>query len=302
MPTATVITEQVSLSARQGQRVYAVTGLDSTRGEAMMADALKTSGIPAVNSRHPYVDGLYSQHPTVTEIAYADGTAFVSVPYSDIPADDGTPTLAFGSIIEMVETQRDAAGSPLRLTWSPYKAAGSLGPASPGDGPGGNGAVFERIGTARMPVPRRTLTVRRKVYDIRDAERLAAIVGKVNADRWLAPTGSLLMNTESLPDTWLCTRATSGEATRTAPTATANYGPFTMSLEFAYNPDTWNPVVVVIDPTTGQPIGNLGKIQSNSPESGLSIGNGIRVFRVSERANFGSLELFRKYVRPSGER
>jgi hypothetical protein len=75
-----------------------------------------------------------------------------------------------------------------------------------------------------------------------------------------------------------------------------------MSMEFAYNPDTWNPVVVVIDPTTGQPIGNLGKIQSNSPESGLSVGNGIRVFRVSERANFGSLELFRKYTRPSGER
>lgn len=285
---------------------YHVAGLDfAGKGRSAIVDALNAPGIPAKDTPHPFLANLVAKAPEVTEIL-GNGQVRVAAEYverdpldPDAPGDpnagdDNRTTVRLGSVFEVVTTSRDADGNPMKIPYS-FEAEGGLI-----DAPSGTESIY-KIGSANVMVPRLSLTVSKDWDSLNGpAQIFSKFATTTNSTPWvdnLAPRQGF--RSIDKPRCWLLASVTTTES----PLKPGGFGACRASIEFVFNPDGWDPVVALVNPDTGQPFDNVGKIPI-IPNEGIvkrpeefAVSNGIKVFRVQGSTDFKRLRLWDDQLR-----
>ena len=221
---ATVVTDIIDGRVTQtadgweAERIALVTGVTGT-ASARMQSAVAASGMPAIGDEHPSITGIYVESLTASPESRADNQVFrVVIVYTEDANPAGTTDeIEVGATVEQISTKADINSEQLVVRFLPETDP--------------NGQAVQYIAEAPLMVPRVTL----RFSHIRDSSPggdAKEYVGKVNNAGWTKDPNAPAR-------TWLCTgiqgHSSDGGAT------------YATSYDFAYNPDTWDVLVVYQD-------------------------------------------------------
>ena len=200
------------------QRTAYVTGLTGDYHQRM-AQAIGANGIPDLHTAHPEIDDLFVWSLDATPAGPT--AAIVQITYGTNNAHHLTglnrpAVVEVGASLVQRVTYEDASGEPLLVTLGEGEDAPS------------------QIAQAVKLSPQTTLRFNR-LESTSPASKARTYVGKVN-DSTFQTSGA---------GTWLCT-AISGRSNDGGAT-------YEVSYDFQYNADSWQPLVVYIDPASGKP-------------------------------------------------
>lgn len=309
--TATEITDDNRYSMEQAIHYWHVDGLDfATKGRAAVLDALSAPGIPIKNAPHPFIPNLSARPPELVTI-HSPTRATVSCEYTEndildedgiggdtTDGDDSRTTVRMGSVLELQTTSRDVNGDPIFIPYS-----------FDHDKDDGGYTIYNDDGTVAQTKVGETNVLRPRLSMIisRDEPQLPAFefdkhMATINRSRWLNPFGRDFRAVDE-PHCWLLASITTSDATRQQ---RSRWGPCRVTYEFIFNHESWNPVVVLTNPDTGQPfdntqsvpirkVGNLrlpAKPGTYNPDGkGKDMANGMRVVQVQGESEFNDLRL-----------
>jgi len=215
--------------------------------------------IPRRYETHPFVAGIVcltrefecvDNDPSVVRI-----TCRYGVPRLDQtdPSDTSAPPqIEGGATVQEVETELDAAGNIITVTFTPPLQPGEVGPPAP----------VTQTGKIRKQIPIVYLRFSWRQTGS-PGDKALFHVGTMNAD-----------NFQNLPPkTWLCSAITFNST---------DLGiTWNVTAEFLYNPDTWDGVVAWIAPETNRiPIG--ATLTPNGT-------NGLRKIVIYKSSNFADI-------------
>jgi hypothetical protein len=177
---------------REGWEAVRIAKVDGLTGDpdAILYNAATASGMPAYNSAHPTIPGLYLKeiHPRAIGACQAEvRLVYKPLRYTGSPGQD--PVITVGSTVEQVQTYEDINGTEMIVTHDSK----------------------DQVKQASVFRPKTTLHFVREETDSARPES-EAYVGKVNAAGWnIAPTDAAR--------TWMCwsiiSRSTDGGDTWT---------------------------------------------------------------------------------------
>lgn len=204
-------------------RVGRVTGL-SASSDGILYAALADSDVPQHGEEHPTVTGIYALGRRADPIDQT--SARVTITYKRLqggsitPSQDGVPVLTGGTGLQQTETAVDRSGDEIYVTVN-------------GTNVGKNVSVM---------MPHSTLRFERVEFTNQPGGIARDYVGFVNESTWQS----------GVAGTWMCVSITFDLIDNTT-------SPFKylMRYEFQYNPIGWQPIVVAIDPTTGEVLNPL---------------------------------------------
>lgn len=284
-------TTESRISADGGKYVYEIAGLTGTSVQNL-ATALAQPSIPIKGQRNTIYPNLEARAPVATggpkqvrvEVDWGPPET-ATRPEEDLTRD-GDLTIGGGVILERVTTNRDWRGAPIEIDYDPTATGNQTSKAPDPE------YSLNFIGETDVLIPRETMIVTRR--EDRFPAKISDFVGKLSDGPWL---GNL--RKRSNRHDWILLRATFPETQLKAP--------WFVTYEFAFNPETWNKAIYLIDPSTGAPYSNAGAIKltgrpSRLPDPG-DLGykvNGGGVFRVQGEANFRQLNF--RFARPRAAR
>lgn len=234
------------------QRYFLVTEL-SGNVENRLFEACQLDEIPRRNTPHPSIPGILVDTRSASFLPDSNTKAFVTVTYKRLnpgerePSNNTDPVINVGATVTATETNRDYAGNLITITYTANTT---------------DAEAVTGVGTVEKQVPQVALSLQRR--EARSPlEKAIRFVGKLNRGRFY----------DGDQWTWLCT-GIQGQSDDGGDTYTVTY-------EFAYNPETWDPTVVYIDPETDAP--PVDPIPTE--------GNGLVVVPVYNDDDFGVLNL-----------
>jgi hypothetical protein len=239
-------TVQQSANDLRAIRTAVLTGLDGA------ASALAYKALI-----HPDMPVMYAPHPTIPNLrlvrrsaeAIDADKARVTLEYAlflmlyELPHEGDTPKIQVGSTVQEVATNMDVNGDQMFVSHT-YP----------------DGRTVEQGGEVQIQVPQTVFRLSRKENSSPEA-RARAFVGTVNSGPWKGDAARF----------WLCTRI-EGNSDDGGET-------YDVAYEFQRNPNTWDALVVFIDPET------------NKPPNGLVDGTGLKTYQVYPATDFNFLEL-----------
>lgn len=241
-------------------RAFMVTEIRAN-GDAVLIEATRTSGIPRTGDAHPTLgDNVQVTDVTAQKIASDNKKAKVFVTYKTLKLGQSSPN-------EAAQTQISVSASTQSVDTNKFfKTNGTEDiillkykyPA--GKAPDGVQEV-EQVGIVTKQVPLIVARFSRQETDLPLA-KILKFQGKVNASNFGG----------GKKRTWLCTDISTNSED--------NGQTFSISYEFTYNSDTWDPLVVFIDPDSDRP-----------PTDVLSQSDAAKRFKIYETANFNALNL-----------
>lgn len=182
-----------------------------------------------------------------------------------------------GTITEIVETQRDIEGNPMRVQFDPR---------APNDTKAEPAAGTSEVAQTKQFIPRTTLIIRHST-SINPFGLGGEFVGTINTSNWLDRVFGASPEIDKINRSfkWLCIGVDIAEfSVAGVSSSTGTQEPFDIVYTFVLNLDTWHKVVSFINPDTGQPPRNIGII---TPPITVGQGaNGIKVFQVQGGKDF----------------
>lgn len=247
--------QTVDQSGKSVVHVYRVKDL-SGDPHALTELAYQESDIPKRGQPHPSIPDV--QADTINVVMEDTDKAIITVTYRQLSGfklniNDTEPCqIEVGSSVAEFETQLDLNGDQITVKHIATDIS-STGVATPR-------TIGPQPGTVKVQVP--CLSLRFSRRERKDPRKNAMeYTGTVNTGRWL----------DGDTHTWLC-RAINGVSDDGGKS-------FRVTYEFQYLPDTWDPVVIAVDPTTGEKV--LSPIW----------GQGIKRVRVAPEKAFQNLNL-----------
>jgi hypothetical protein len=264
----------------------------SADGVRILPQALFMPNVPQYGEAFPGINTLLVTRRTVRPVEGSMVDFYIVVEYGfpeivvdqffdNPPGDDVEPRIELDTATVIKRTNIAIAINPgtNRPAKIPIRITGYL-PITYNDDGTPTGFASEPApdqgGMVDMPVPMAVFRFHRREYPIDSQQR--TIRGKQKF--FVGRTNSTEIDGDPR-HTWLCSRigAVSDDGWNTV----------NVTYEFQYNPDTWDPTISYIDPTTGQPGDGVGVIFE--PGFGLSL-NGMAQFQVADDADFNHLDLY----------
>jgi hypothetical protein len=277
-----------SRTGLRGTLSFIVTDLTGA-GPRVLTQALRAPKIPQEDESWPGIETLLVQERRVTNLEGCTSKWKVTVtygfpevtggPFDNPPDDEAPPILEVDSSVVMKRTnialdENDMGYHIMFTDYFPleYDEDGVLVGIS-------NTPAPRQGGMVDVPVVVTVLRYRRREPPVDSHGRgvgtkARQFTGRTNSHQIGGDPGDP-------PGTWLCSRI--GADTDDAGQS------YNVTYEFQHNPDSWDPTIVYIDPKTGQPGDGIG---DEAQAQGADLGNGVKVVRVTRRANFESLNLY----------
>ena len=241
------------------RRKAVVTGVEGD-GHARMLDATLVEGFPEINDPHPADNSILLREIIPVKLVSTDAIEFMLV-YKE--SDPWTwsyekPSIEIGATVSQIQTNKDYAGAVITVGWTPPSGYNENVAAKPKEG-----VLHETSDTISILVPDHSITISKK-EKASPQSKAKLYVGWANSGGWT-------WDKTAAPRTWLCTgivgRSDDGGK---------NYQ---VTYDFQYRADTWDSVVLYIDPNTGQ------------PPADLIGGTGIKTIQMYGTKNFSTLKL-----------
>lgn len=264
---------------KDGWRCVRTAKVGGLRGSsaARLIWAIKATGVPKYGDEHPALPGLPVSrvHAALasegtTDIAivtceyfYPTGGNMHFANIEDV-RESSLPQLEITSTVQPATTQYylDAQGNKHQILL-PYTRENEETQTSE--------VLPDQAGTVEYQLPMTVFRYMRR-------ERTPVDVIRAKARAFVGTINSVAIFGEAGIHFWMCTRL-DGVSDDAGKTSNATY-------EFQRHPETWNPVVIYIDPLTQLPV-----TDADTLPSGLGIANGIGRFRIYREKNFYELGL-----------
>lgn len=235
-------------------RKFIVTGL-SAQASGRMLEALNVVGIPRRGQTHPNLAGIVVKSVSASPCPDSKGSAYVVVTYAaptyntQEPSKTAKPTYRLGGNTTDFETSQDAKGNQMVLTHTKK--------TQDEDGNVVDEVLPPQPAKVTIQKPQAYLSCERPEPIPVNFKSLMTYIGCVNS----APF-------QGFPARyWLCTAIDVDESGDRA----------NVSYQFQLNFNTWDALLVYIDPATGAPVENPVE------------GKGIKSFKVYPEADFNQL-------------
>jgi hypothetical protein len=239
-----------------------LTGPPSNR----LFEALTVGGIPRVGDPHPASQFVICDNVTVSPLTDSNTQAMVTASYKPLtfgssnPDEEGQTQIRLGSTVQSVTTNKFFQGSKSKFMRLKYKF-------EEGDQNSRGLDEEEQIGEVEKQVPITTASFSRQESQ-RPLKKSQLYVGKTNSSTFL----------DGKKNTWLCTDIT-GNTTDGGETYSVNY-------EFAFNSETWSPVVSYINPET-----RLPPVGAFTEAGAIKQPDAVKSFQIYQTIDFNKLKL-----------
>jgi len=250
-------------------RVFHVSGVEGNRPERIFR-AMRAGGIPQRGEAYPGVPDMVVVRLSATPNDHGNVRVLVEykVPnFEQSEPDDSDPSKAQLSVetsLVQVKTEKDSKGNQIKF---PYQyPADATDPTTGGPDPLA-GQTKDFTGAVDIMVPQVSLVFSRK-EPASPKDKGIAFAGRINKVPVFGDPKHF----------WLCTRI--GGST------TDGGKSYDVVYTFQRNSESWDPVVVALDPRTGLRVENVDPLNP-----GQDMGNGIRRVQVYEEADFNQLAL-----------
>lgn len=267
---------------------YLIEGVTETDIDGRWEDALISSGLPAYGDAHPLlpinVNSIEIRPAGAGTTTTFTGTVRYGLLLAENqePGEQNPPVLEVGATTQTVSTEVDRVGTMLKVGF--LEKEWEKGADNEPDTLYYN--YHEQIGTVDVQTPQTVFRYKRREPESPGNKSLN-FVGRINSQKFL----------RFPPKTWLCTGITG--------TAQSVSGPWDVSYEFAYNPETWVATVAYVDDGGRVPAGVfVGDVQPAPPNTrrkyptynepipvGTPLTGSVRRFDVLGEADFRLLNV-----------
>jgi hypothetical protein len=281
--TAELQQDGTTLETNSSVLSFQINGLKE-KGNAVNRLIAAYDAIPTVAANHPLPGFNFI---TKRVVSFDSHDAAVGEALYERKAESKV-TVRMGTITEVVQTSRDFEGLNMFIPHS--MTAGADQPGKP------DGEPVDKMATAQKFIPRTTVIISGSTSGAPYTFG-PKFVGSINSLPWLGKKllGGGFNKYDKVPGSWLCT---SVDVPEFQPSLAARRGDgkeFPVIATFAYNPETWNPVITLINPESGNPYDNVGKV-SYSIKNGYryatpgTAANGVKVFGIQKPENFTEMK------------